>query len=79
MGPRSCDRGKAMEGDVVAAHAIGFNGAAVMCPRKDFLVNDVLNELNEASMGPRSCDRGKSGRKAHRQDPLPCFNGAAVM
>ncbi len=83
MGPRSCDRGKGRSNSGQDQIRPGFNGAAVMRPRKVLSPECPKDSLAFASMGPRSCDRGKdypsrvndAAKQAASMGPRSCDRG----
>ncbi len=59
MGPRSWDRGELCETHYYRKRRTGFNGAAVLGPRRGNIPAACINPGGVASMGPRSWDRGE--------------------
>src|SRR5260221_13679363 len=58
MGPRSWDRGERARECAGPRRPPGFNGAAVLGPRRAMDYGDQTGLAGNASMGPRSWDRG---------------------
>src|SRR5260221_487704 len=60
MGPRSWDRGEFSRRLPARGIRPGFNGAAVLGPRRACSETEEAQQTLEASMGPRSWDRGET-------------------
>src|SRR5260221_2746514 len=63
MGPRSWDRGEFVKLGAIVNRRGGFNGAAVLGPRRADENAQIMLDKLQASMGPRSWDRGEVARR----------------